>query len=287
MSFADENNAYDCLLMNAFESYSQQSPSGIRAATSTVRHFVWNMTEYKLVSDVRQLVKSFPKGRQGNTLDLASMVLERLSSVFVSKVCTFPSFQCERKVSCSMEKAHAYAKDDFFSFIYMLPTNIINEMRDCHGFFNEAALDAKFNDLFREKVLEEHQKGRCNAPRCDGVSTSFRSLPQDNQFPKLMFVQDGANFVLGRTAGNNVYMPTYIHVSQTVKYKLHGRIYSTSFDGVHFYTRCYKTIGGIVYLVDIDNWQQQQMKVLTSDLDVAERLLKDISKTVYACYKRV
>jgi len=40
MSFADENNAYDCLLMNAFESYSQQSPSGIRAATSTVRHFI-------------------------------------------------------------------------------------------------------------------------------------------------------------------------------------------------------------------------------------------------------
>ncbi|KAK4519068.1 uncharacterized protein ATC70_009299 [Mucor velutinosus] len=59
MSFADENNAYDCLLMNAFESYSQQSPFGIRAATSTVRHFVWNMTEYKLVSGVRQLVKSF------------------------------------------------------------------------------------------------------------------------------------------------------------------------------------------------------------------------------------
>ncbi|KAK4510814.1 uncharacterized protein ATC70_005248 [Mucor velutinosus] len=105
MSFADENNAYDCLLMNAFESYSQQSPSGIRAATSTVRHFVWNMTEYKLVSGVRQLVKSFPKGRQGDILDLASMVLERLSSVFASKVCTFPSLQCERKVPCSVEKS--------------------------------------------------------------------------------------------------------------------------------------------------------------------------------------
>ncbi|KAK4521099.1 alpha,alpha-trehalase nth1 [Mucor velutinosus] len=148
----------------------------------------------------------------------------------------------------------------------MIPTTIVEELRDCRGFINGAALDVKFNDLFREKVLEEHQKGKCNFPGCDGVSTSLKVLPQDDQFPEFLFIQDGANFVLGRTAGNNVYLPTYIHISQTLKYKLHGRVYLTCYD-------------------DIDNWKQQQMKVLTSDIDVAERLLKDISNTVYACYR--
>ncbi|KAK4518543.1 U6 snRNP-associated protein Lsm7 [Mucor velutinosus] len=148
----------------------------------------------------------------------------------------------------------------------MIPTTIVEELRDCRGFINEAALDVKFNDLFREKVLEEHQKGKCNFPGCDGVSTSLKVLPQDDQFPEFLFIQDGANFVSGRTAGNNVYLSTYIHISQTSKYKLHGRVYSTCYD-------------------DIDNWKQQQMKMLTSDIDVAERLLKDISNTVYACYR--
>ncbi|CAO3652500.1 unnamed protein product [Mucor fragilis] len=113
---------YDCLLMNAFESYSKQTRFGIRAATSSVRQFVWSMTEQKVVSGARQLAKSFPK---------------------------------------------------------------------------------------------------------------------------FMFVQYGANFVRDRSPANNIYMPTYITISQTVKYKLHGRAYSTSFDGRHFYTRCYKTIDGV------------------------------------------
>ncbi|KAK4513261.1 Ras- protein Rab-18 [Mucor velutinosus] len=266
MSFADQSNVYDSLLVNAYESYSQQSHFGIRAATLTVRQFVWNMTEYKIVSGAPRMVKTFPKGHEGDTHDLASNILQRLSGAFASKICTFPSLQCERKVSCSVEKAHAYARDAFFEFIYMIPTTIVEELRDCRGFINEAALDVKFNDLFREKVLKEHQKGKCNFPGCDGVSTSLKVLPQDDQFPEFLFIQEGANFVPGRTAGDNVYLSTYIHISQNLKYKLHGRVYSTCYD-------------------DIDNWKQQQMKVLTSDIDVAERLLKDISNTVYACYR--
>ncbi|KAK4521055.1 uncharacterized protein ATC70_004045 [Mucor velutinosus] len=239
MSFADQSNVYDSLFVNAYESYSQQSRFGIRAATLTVRQFFWNMTEYKIVSIVPRMVKTFPKGHEGDTHDLASKILQRLSGAFASKICAFLSLQCERKVSCSVEKAHAYARDAFFKFIYMIPTTIVEELRDCRGFINEAALDVKFNDLFREKVvLEEHQKGKCNFPGCDGVSTSLKVLPQDDQFPEFLFIQEGANFVPGRTAGNNVYLSTYIHISQTLKYKLHGRVYSTCYD-------------------DIDNWKQQ------------------------------
>ncbi|CAO3622008.1 unnamed protein product [Mucor fragilis] len=114
LSFVDQSNTYDCLLMNAFESYSKQTRFGIRAATSSARQFVWSMTEQKVVSGARQLAKSFPKGLEGDTLDLASTILERLLSVFASKICTFSSLQCERKVSCSSEKEHSHVRDDFF-----------------------------------------------------------------------------------------------------------------------------------------------------------------------------
>ncbi|KAK4518542.1 GTP-binding protein [Mucor velutinosus] len=99
MSFADQSNVYDSLLVNAYESYSQQPRFGIRAATLTVRQFVWNMTEYKIVSGAPRMVKTFPKGHEGDTHDLASKILQRLSGAFTSKICTFSSLQCEREVS--------------------------------------------------------------------------------------------------------------------------------------------------------------------------------------------
>ncbi|KAL7309442.1 hypothetical protein PS15m_011524 [Mucor circinelloides] len=78
-------------------------------------------------------------------------------------------------------------------------------------------------------------------------------------------------------------MPTYVNILDGARYKFHGSIYSsTCVTDLHFFKRrCYKTMDSLVYLVEIDNLGEQKMKVLTSDLDEAERILNVI---VYACY---
>lgn len=256
-------------------------------ALAAARQFAWNIKEVNVIKGKRNMMKTFPKGSYCSTYELILKILKNLSAPFASQICAFPSLQCQRKFSCSLETAHGYTRNDYFSYIYMIPTSIIKTLREYHGFLDEAELDVMANDLLKKDVFEVHHKGKCSTLGCRSVSRSLKVLPDEDQFPSFLVVLDGANSHRDRTAGNNVYLPTSLSMSQNTRYKLHGRVYSTSFTSEHFYTRCYRTIGGVVYLVDIDNLNKQEMKVLTSDPDVAERLIKDVTNTIYVCYKKV
>ncbi|KAL7314905.1 hypothetical protein PS15m_006420 [Mucor circinelloides] len=107
MSCIDSNNNYDCLLKDAFDLYSLQTNLGVDTAIGNVRNFVWNMEE---VNGARKMVKSFPKGREGDNVKLLSIILERLSDVFAKKICAFSSMKCERKISCSAESSYSHTR---------------------------------------------------------------------------------------------------------------------------------------------------------------------------------
>ncbi|KAL0137916.1 hypothetical protein V8B55DRAFT_1340244 [Mucor lusitanicus] len=233
-------------------------------ALAAARQFAWNIKEVNVIKGKRNMMKTFPKGSYCSTYELILKILKNLSAPFASQICAFPSLQCQRKFSCSLETAHGYTRNDYFSYIYMIPTSIIKTLREYHGFLDEAELDVMANDLLKKDVFEVHHKGKCSTLGCRSVSRSLKVLPDEDQFPSFLVVLDGANSHRDRTAGNNVYLPTSLSMSQNTR-----------------------TIGGVVYLVDIDNLNKQEMKVLTSDPDVAERLIKDVTNTIYVCYKKV
>ncbi|KAF1800745.1 hypothetical protein FB192DRAFT_1343639 [Mucor lusitanicus] len=232
-------------------------------ALAAARQFAWNIKEVNVIKGKRNMMKTFPKGSYCSTYELILKILKNLSAPFASQICAFPSLQCQRKFSCSLETAHGYTRNDYFSYIYMIPTSIIKTLREYHGFLDEAELDVMANDLLKKDVFEVHHKGKCSTLGCRSVSRSLKVLPDEDQFPSFLVVLDGANSHRDRTAGNNVYLPTSLSMSQNTR-----------------------TIGGVVYLVDIDNLNKQEMKVLTSDPDVAERLIKDVTNTIYVCYKK-
>jgi len=159
MSCIDSNNNHDCLLKDAFDLYSLQTNLGVDTAIGNVRTFVRNMEE---ANGTRRMVESFPKGREGDNAKLLSIFLERLSDVFAKKICAFSSMTWGRKFSCSAKSSHSHTREDYFSNICMLPTTIVKTLREHRGFLDEAALGNVFTSLFKDKVFEEQQFGKCN-----------------------------------------------------------------------------------------------------------------------------
>ncbi|KAI9254211.1 hypothetical protein EDC94DRAFT_247586 [Helicostylum pulchrum] len=75
----------------------------------------------------------------------------------------------------------------------------------------------------------------------------------------------------------------FVHMQHTL-YTV-DRVYSTSSDGSHFFTVCYKIIDNKTFLVRIDNLNNS-IRIITSDMEKARKILRKYPKTVYACYKK-
>lgn len=153
-------------------------------------------------------------------------------------------------------------------------------------FVGEKELDEKFNSIFLPDSVLHEKEFRCDFPeKCTGRMTA-RNLIDPLQTPPFLILTDPINFMQIERTEKNIYFPEIITICDNAKYILHGRVYSTSAEGSHFYTVCYKVIDNKPFLVRIDNLDNR-IVILTSNMDKARKILKNYPKTVYACYKKL
>ncbi|KAI9273813.1 hypothetical protein EDC94DRAFT_579786 [Helicostylum pulchrum] len=235
------------------------------------------LLERSLEEPSGKVTLEFERGYVSENAILFMVFFQNLSDKFKALISGF-SNKVLRSFICSNDEDHS--RMDYEAFPTML--DVENDMRNSFSaeksFVGEKELDEEFNAIFLHRTVIREKKFRCRSPGCGGVITS-RNVIDSLDAPPFIFLSDPTGFMQVQRTESNIYLPETISICTNATYTLHGRVYSTSSDGSHFFTVFYKIIDNKTFLVRIDNINNS-IRIITSDMEKARKILRKYPKTV-------
>jgi len=222
------------------------------AASEEIRSFVWSLEGYE-------------RDRWDDCVKLMNLFLDNLSTN-VGSFCTFPLV--ERRKECSVDADHdIYTMSRIPNFSYTL----------------------NFDKLLYRKAVTACQ--RCvEAKKIDSNGVPGRLLctnivNRTTVLPTFIFICNGRDFV-GNEEGDEEDAPALLYIEEAV-YALHGRVYSTSRSGSHFYSIGRVNTESGQFLAEFDNLADSNIRKIAEKEKDIERRLSEKLFTVYLCYKKI
>ncbi|KAI9336901.1 hypothetical protein BD770DRAFT_243028 [Pilaira anomala] len=212
--------------------------------------------------------------------------MDKLSLEMKSRIAGFSGPVC-RSLICLGNNSHSRVQETAIPMLLDVPDHMKDSIFADKSFASEEQLEKEFNSIFLYTSIIREKKFKCREyGECTGVVTA-RNLIDPLNTPPFLYVSDPTNFTEKENIRPNIYFPERIEIrNSSAAYTLHGRVYSSS-NGDHFFTDvCYKIINTTKYLVLIDNLHNN-IKVITSDVIKAGKILRRYPRTVYACYKKL
>lgn len=249
-----------------------------------IRDFVWNIPSSSINPD--QSPRQFSRGHGNCIIELFMLFMDKLSLEMKSRIAGFSGPVC-RTLICSENESHSRVQESTIPMLLDVPDDMRDSISAEKSFASEEQLEKEFNSIFLYTSIIREKKSKCrDYGECTGVVTA-RNLIDPLNTPPFLYVSDPTNFTEKENIRPNIYFPERIEIcNSSAVYTLHGRVYSSSSNGDHFFTVCYKIINTTKYLVRIDNLYSN-IKIITSDMVKAGKILRRYPLTVYACYKKL
>ncbi|KAI7889355.1 uncharacterized protein EV154DRAFT_483225 [Mucor mucedo] len=179
----------------------------------------------------------------------------RLSENFHAAISNFPGCSTLRSHFCSVNAEHSFV-DPNAETLPVIEVGL--ELRTAFSaerkYASRQSLDNELSAVFKYEHIVRDKKHACRFEGYAGIVISQNTV-SSQEFLHFLFLENTRGSSI---ASEMIYFPSVLNVSEKIKYEIQGRVYSSLYNGSHFYTICLKTIGCIPYLVRIVNSKKKK-----------------------------
>ncbi|KAI7893314.1 uncharacterized protein EV154DRAFT_479538 [Mucor mucedo] len=179
--------------------------------SANARNFVWSLEKL-------DGLMQYPKGKHGDCLEVLTFIMGKCSESFVD-----PNSEMQPVIEVGLEMRTSFSAERTFA--------------------SHQSLDDEFSAVFKYEHVVREKKRACRFEGCTGTATCQNTVSLQD-FPPFLLLGNAREAGIALETTN---FPSILQISEKLNYEIKGRVYSSSYDGSHFYTVCYKTIGCIPY----------------------------------------
>ncbi|KAI7888789.1 uncharacterized protein EV154DRAFT_604503 [Mucor mucedo] len=234
----------------------------VREASAMIRGFVWGIPSS---IDDDNSPHQFTDGEPACAIELLMLFFNNMSVEFKARIGGFKD-NVSRIHLCSENHEHNYISDTRFVDLLDIDDLMRDFLLDTQECSSEEEQEKEFCSVLLHHLVVREKKFPCTYETdCKGMVTATNEII-DSHTPPFLFITDPTNFVRRHESfssnsenaninHSNIYFPENISLTKNSQYQLHGRVYSTSSTGEHFFTVCYKIIDAVtdLYLKSINS----------------------------------